>query len=169
MVKIKSNNSNSQKEFFIETKEGIFFLNESPFVWDIVPINENTFHCLYENKSFVAEIVKADHIEKSFILKINGKKYEYTAQSEMDLLLEKLGMQRSSRLKVDQLKAPMPGLIVDVRVSEGQKVMKGDILVILEAMKMENAIKAPAEATIKTICIKKGDSVEKNKLLIEFA
>ncbi|WP_448529058.1 biotin/lipoyl-containing protein [Raineya sp.] len=169
MVKVKSNNANSQKEFFVEAKEGKFFLNESPFAWDSVPINENTFHCLYENKSFVVEIVKADYSEKTFVLKINGKKYEFTAQSEMDLLLEKLGMQKSSGLKVGQLKAPMPGLIVDVRVSEGQKVAKGDVLIILEAMKMENAIKAPAEATIKAICIKKGDSVEKNKVLIEFA
>ncbi|PKQ70203.1 acetyl-CoA carboxylase biotin carboxyl carrier protein subunit [Raineya orbicola] len=169
MVKVKSNNANSQKEFLVEFREGKFFLNESPFTWDSVSINENTLHCLYENKSFVVEIVKADYLEKNFVLKINGKKYEYTAQTEMDLLLEKLGMQKSSGLRVGQLKAPMPGLIVDVRIAEGQQVQKGDVLLILEAMKMENAIKAPADATIKTICIKKGDSVEKNKVLIEFA
>jgi biotin carboxyl carrier protein len=62
----------------------------------------------------------------------------------------------------------MPGLIVSVNVQPGDVVAKGDSILILEAMKMENNIKSPGEGTIKAIKIGKGDRVEKNQILIEF-
>jgi biotin carboxyl carrier protein len=62
----------------------------------------------------------------------------------------------------------MPGLIVDLRVKAGDKVKPGDALLILEAMKMENMIKASAESIVKSVKVVKGDSVEKNQVLIEF-
>jgi biotin carboxyl carrier protein len=62
----------------------------------------------------------------------------------------------------------MPGLIIDLKVKQGDVVKAGDALLILEAMKMENIIKAPGEGTVKMIKAKKGDSVEKNQVLIEF-
>ncbi len=62
----------------------------------------------------------------------------------------------------------MPGLLLDIKVQEGQEVQKGEILLILEAMKMENVIKAPTDARIKHIKVQKGQTVEKNQLLIEF-
>jgi biotin carboxyl carrier protein len=79
-----------------------------------------------------------------------------------------MGLQGKSSAKINQLKAPMPGLIVDVRVAVGQKVSKGENLLVLEAMKMENIIKSPTEGTIKAIKVQKGENVEKNKILIEF-
>jgi biotin carboxyl carrier protein len=68
---------------------------------------------------------------------------------------------------VGDLKAPMPGLVVDIPVKEGDTVSKGDTLVILEAMKMENALKAVADATVKKIAVTKGQAVDKNTLLIQ--
>ncbi len=62
----------------------------------------------------------------------------------------------------------MPGLIIDLRVKDGDAVMPGDPLLILEAMKMENMIKASAAGIVKSVKVKKGDSVEKNQVLIEF-
>lgn len=64
-----------------------------------------------------------------------------------------------------QVKAPMPGSILDVRVQNGQKVNKGDVLVILEAMKMENEIKAPCAGTVAGVSVRKGDSVETQALI----
>ena len=64
-----------------------------------------------------------------------------------------------------QVKAPMPGAILDVRVQNGQKVKKGDVLVILEAMKMENEIQAPCDGTVAGVSVRKGDNVETQALI----
>ena len=86
----------------------------------------------------------------------------------MDELLEKLGMNKTSSSAIQDIKAPMPGLMIDIKVQEGHEVKIGDPLIILEAMKMENVIKSPREGTIKSIMVKKGQSVEKNQILIKF-
>jgi biotin carboxyl carrier protein len=69
---------------------------------------------------------------------------------------------------VNHIKAPMPGLIIDLRVKEGDVVKQNDPLIILEAMKMENVIKSPGDGTVKAVKVQKGNSVEKNQVLIEF-
>lgn len=63
----------------------------------------------------------------------------------------------------------MPGTIVNVKVAAGQKVAEGDVVVVLEAMKMENDIVAPCAGTIASIAVKKGDSVNSNDLLVVIA
>ena len=68
-----------------------------------------------------------------------------------------------------QVKAPMPGTILDVRVQNGQRVKKGAVLVILEAMKMENEIMAPCDGTITGVNVRKGDSVETQALICTIA
>lgn len=68
-----------------------------------------------------------------------------------------------------QIKAPMPGTILDVRVQAGQAVKKGQVLVILEAMKMENEILAPCDGKIASVNVRKGDSVETQALICTIA
>jgi biotin carboxyl carrier protein len=89
-------------------------------------------------------------------------------QDKFDLLLEKMGMNASASGKVNNIKAPMPGLIIDLRVKDGDLVKAGDPLLILEAMKMENIIKSPGEGVVKSVKVKKGAGVEKGQVLIEF-
>ena len=64
------------------------------------------------------------------------------------------------------VKAPMPGTILDIKVTAGAAVKKGDVLCILEAMKMENDICAPQDGTVDAVLVNKGDSVEVNAALI---
>lgn len=66
----------------------------------------------------------------------------------------------------EKVAAPMPGTIVSVNVSDGQAVKKGDVLVVLEAMKMENEIKAPKDGTITGISVNKGESVDTGATLV---
>ena len=66
-------------------------------------------------------------------------------------------------VKID---APMPGTVVSVAVSNGQSVKKGDVLVVLEAMKMENEIKAPQDGTVASVNCTKGESVDSGKTLL---
>lgn len=68
-----------------------------------------------------------------------------------------------------KVNAPMPGTILDVRVQNGAKVKKGDVLVILEAMKMENEIQAPCDGTVTSVSVRKGDSVETQALICTIA
>ena len=138
------------------------------FNWDIVQLSEGYFHILHDQKSYKAEVVKADNAAKTFTFKINNHIHTVEVKDKFDLLLEKLGMNNSSAGKVNSIKAPMPGLIIDMKVKAGDAVKAGDQLLILEAMKMENILKSPGEGIVKLVKVKKGDTVEKNQVLIEF-
>jgi len=158
----------NKRNFDITQNENGLIINGSFLPWDVAKLSEGRFHILINNKSYRAEVVKADPAAKSFSIKINGEIYLVELKDRFDMLLEKMGMKNGTAGKVNNIKAPMPGLIIDLRVKEGDKVMAGDALLILEAMKMENMIKASAEGIVKTVKVKKGDSVEKNQVLIEF-
>lgn len=140
----------------------------APAALDSIEIRQGAFHIIRNAVSYTAEVVRADYTEKTFLIRVNGVSYEVKVADKFDLLLQQLGMNTSTQSHMKDLKAPMPGLILDIPVTAGQAVQKGDPLVILEAMKMENIIKAPADGTVQSIKIKKGDSVEKNQILLTF-
>jgi len=156
------------KNFEVVPDEGQFVINGEPFQWDLKAISDGHFHILYKNKSYNAEVVKADRASKTFQLKINNKLHTVEVKDKFDLLLEKMGMTNSASAKINNVKAPMPGLVIDLKVKSGDTVKAGDPLLILEAMKMENILKSPADAVVKNVKVKKGDSVEKGQVLIEF-
>ncbi len=165
MIKATINNSSV---FEISGSSQKRFIDQQEYIWDVVKVGDKYFHIIKDNQSYRAEVVLADYHTKSFIIKINGVKYEVKLKDKFDLLLEKMGFNNSAILEVKDIKAPMPGLIIDIKVEEGIVVKKGDPLIILEAMKMENIIKSPGEGVVKKIQVKKGDSVEKNQILIQF-
>ena len=156
------------KVFEIGSEDGSWAVDGNPLDWNVTSLGDGHFHILYKGKGYRAEVTKADQESKTVELKINGRKYSVQLRDKFDLLLEKMGMNNSGVGKINVLKAPMPGLIIDLRVKVGQTVKPGDPLLVLEAMKMENIIKAQGEGTVKQLKIKKGDTVEKNQLLIEF-
>ncbi|MBO0933466.1 biotin/lipoyl-containing protein [Fibrella aquatilis] len=143
-------------------------LNEQPYAWDLSKLAHSQFHILKNDRSFSVEVLSVEAATKTVRLKINGHIQEVQVKDRFDLLLEKMGMSNAAVGKVNNIKAPMPGLIVGISIQPGDVVAKGDIVLILEAMKMENAIKAPGDGTVKAIKIQKGDRVEKGQVLIEF-
>lgn len=138
------------------------------FTWDIVELSDGYFHILYDKKSYKAEVVKADRAAKTFTFKINNHLHTGEVKDKFDLLLEKLGMNNGAAGKVNNIKAPMPGLIIDLKVKAGDTVKAGDPLLVLEAMKMENILKSAGDGVVKSVKVKKGDTVEKSQVLIEF-
>ena len=157
-----------KNSFEIQPSDEGFQVNGQPVQCDKVEVTPGYFHIILNNKSYKAEVVKADHVAKSFSIKVNGRVYPVLLKDKFDLLLEKMGMNNAAASKALVIKAPMPGLVIDLKVKAGDEVKQGDPLLILEAMKMENILKSPGGGIVKTIKTKKGDSVEKNQVLIEF-
>jgi biotin carboxyl carrier protein len=133
---------------------------------DMIPLGANNYHVLLNNQSFHCELLEINREEKKLLIQINERSYEVQLIDEYDDLLAELGMDAASRGGAEDLKAPMPGLVLSIDVEVGQEVQKGDALLILEAMKMENVLKASGPATIQSIEIEKGQAVEKNQVLI---
>jgi biotin carboxyl carrier protein len=158
----------NNKELEITTDDDKLQINGEDLDWDVVQIHEGYFHILLKNKSYRAEVVKIDPATKSFVWKINNRSYTVHLKDRFDILLEKMGMSHTAGSKINSIKAPMPGLIIDLKVKTGDPVQQGNPLLILEAMKMENIIKSPGDGVVKSVKVKKGDSVEKNQVLIEF-
>ena len=149
--------------------KGAIAVNGEPFTWDIVALGQGRYHVLLDGRSYSAEVVGADYATKTFQLKIDGRLLDVQAKDRFDLLLDKLGMSNATASKVNELKAPMPGLIVDIRVEPGQTVQKGDPLLVLEAMKMENILKAPTDGTVGSIKVTLRDNVTKGQVLVQFS
>ncbi|GHE65888.1 MULTISPECIES: acetyl-CoA carboxylase biotin carboxyl carrier protein subunit [Roseivirga] len=143
-------------------------INGSPINWSIHKKTNNKHLIIKDHKTFKAEILKLDQATKTAEIKINKQIYTVQLKDKMDVLLESMGIDMSAVQAVNDLKAPMPGLVLDILVEEGKEVKKGDPLLILEAMKMENVLKAAGDGSIKSVEVKKGDSVEKNQVLIKF-
>ena len=135
---------------------------------DALQISESKFHVLEQNKSYNAEITKADFNKKLYDVKINNNIYHVNISNHLDTLIKEMGFAIGSAKHIDSIKAPMPGLILEINVTINQKVKEDTPLLILEAMKMENIITSPRDGIIKSISVSKGDAVEKNQLLIEF-
>lgn len=148
------------KQFEIEIDQ------DKPIDWDIQTIKKDTFHIIKNHQSYKAEIIDADLESKKVHLKINGKIFEVEVKDKMDLLLEKLGMSSQLTRKVNDIKAPMPGLVLDIKVKPGDTIQKGEGVIVLEAMKMENLLKSPGDGVVKSIDVKEGEAVEKNQVLI---
>jgi len=136
--------------------------------WDIQKLRDGYYHIVYQDKSYTAELVSLDKGEKEFEFTISGHTLKVKVQDRFDLLLDKLGMADLASTAAADLKAPMPGLVLDIMVSPGQEVKKGEAILILEAMKMENVLKAPGDGTVQSVQVVKGDSVEKNQVMIQF-
>ncbi|TYA71643.1 acetyl-CoA carboxylase biotin carboxyl carrier protein subunit [Seonamhaeicola marinus] len=135
---------------------------------DTLQISESKFHILEEHKSFQADIQSSNFNSKNYNVIVNGNTYNVQISDQLDVLINEMGFALGSTKHVNSIKAPMPGLILDINVKEGQEVEEDTPLLILEAMKMENVITSPRNGVIKSITAKKGDAVEKNELLIEF-
>ena len=145
-----------------------FLINGKNFTIDYSEISSGYFHFIKDHQSITAEVVSHDLKAKTFTIKVNGNLHTVVLQDKMDLLLEKMGISKLDDDTLKDIKAPMPGLILDILVKEGQEIQKGDQLMILEAMKMENVLKSSGEGVVKSIEVKKGQSVEKNEVLINF-
>lgn len=157
----------NKNTFIIDPAKGT--LNNTPVTMLLNPLPDGGFMVQLNQRQIVADVVSIDKQQKTVTLRMLSQKVTVQLKEPVDLLLEQLGMQKSNVRKINQLKAPMPGLVVRILVEEGQTIKAGEPLLVLEAMKMENVFKAPADVVIKQIKVSEKQAVEKNTEMITFA
>ena len=160
-----------KKEFNVDLDKGLNsgVIDGDSFDWDVVKVRDNSYSIIKDNKVYNVEVLSLNPEEKTFFIKVDGITYQLNAKDKYDELLHSLGMDNLASKKVSDLKAPMPGLVLEIAVEVGQEVAKGDTLLILEAMKMENIIKSPTDGVIKSLSVSQSETVEKNQLILNFA
>lgn len=146
--------------------EGIL-LDQQPVNADIAQLNQHHYHIIKDGRSYDVEILDFDAVSKDIKIAVNGQIFELKPKDELDILLQQMGMGKAKQDKMDIVKAPMPGLVLKILVEPGQHIQKGDSLIVLEAMKMENIIKATGAGIVKSIPVNLKDAVDKNQILIE--
>ena len=125
--------------------------------------NQPIYSLIINGKSYEASVCLS---EETWDVLLLGQLYRVRVVDEHDRLLrESVGKLVASHTEY-LLKSPMPGLIISIPVREGQRVNRGDVLVILESMKMQNELKSPRQGKIDRICVKIGENVDQNQLLL---
>lgn len=142
-------------------------LNEKTIDLDLVQIAPDKYHVIQDNQSYNLYVLEKDLVNKTFKIKVNDQIFDLNLEDPLDQQLAKMGLSKAANEKIDKIVAPMPGLVLNILVQPGQEVKKGDSLIILEAMKMENVIKSAGTGIVKRIAVQQKDAVEKNQLLIE--
>jgi len=130
--------------------------------------NETFFKIYYQGKTFFGEVLHADTENGKLDVKVNHRKFSLTRELPIHSLLSELGLDKVATRKLNELRAPMPGKVLAVLVNPGDEVQVGDSLVTLEAMKMENVIKAEGIGVVKALHVQVNDTAEKGALLISF-
>ncbi len=158
-----------KKEFFqVKVNDFDFsFTKEEIEKLDFIQDSSFSFNLIKQHRSVSALVTDSNIPEKKFNIEIEGENFEVAIKNELDIKLDQMGFSAVSTKHVKEIKAPMPGLVLEIDVKEGQQVNEGDKLLILEAMKMENSIVIHTAATIKNIIVKAGQAVEKGQVLIE--
>ena len=165
MYQVKTNQS---APVSIQFEGATPFMNGAAQNWDLLKINKDNYHIIKDDKTYKVSIVLYNEIEKTLHLRINNRLYTVEVKDRFDILLQEMGMDQLATQKANDLKAPMPGLVLRVLVEEQQVVKKGDSLILLEAMKMENVLLATQDGVIAEVMAAKGESLAVDQQILRF-
>src|ERR1044072_4074926 len=140
--------------------------NETTVDWSAKRLPAGSYSILMDGRSYTAQVLKIGREAKMVTLEIDHQQYEVAIEEPIAQLLAPMGIKDALTHKVNDIKAPMPGLVLKVLVEPGQTIHKGDPVLVLEAMKMENVFKSAADAIVKAIKVAPGTAVEKGEVLI---
>lgn len=153
----------NNQQFEIEiNKDGTLTVNGEKREADFLPISGSLYSIIKDNRSL--ELAIEDAPDSKYEILMEGRLYEGMVLDERAMMM----MNRKGGLTLDSgdVNSPMPGLIVEVTVNEGDTVTQGQTVVILESMKMQNELKAPRDGVVQSVSVSQGQSVEKNALLL---
>ena len=160
--------TNGNKSFLVKANEFEFTFTEDEIASiDLIKNSDTEFNLLKGHRSVNAKLIEPNNNGKALRIEVEGEQFEVEIREELDLMLEKMGFNNVSTAHTKEIKAPMPGLVLEIAVTAGQEVKEGDKILILEAMKMENSIVAHSNARVKKINVKAGQPVDKGQVLVE--
>jgi glutaconyl-CoA/methylmalonyl-CoA decarboxylase subunit gamma len=122
-------------------------------------------YILWKNRKYPVEIVRSS--QNKYEILFNDISYTFTVETPFSLERKKVLSSRRGKVEQEIIKAPMPGKIIDVLVREGSTVLRGEPVVILEAMKMQNEILSPVNGVIVKVSAKANTNVMKDDVLVE--
>jgi acetyl/propionyl-CoA carboxylase alpha subunit len=134
---------------------------------DLLWLSPGQINLVKDHQSVNAKIIQSDTSGKNMTIEMEGNSFAVQIKDELVQQLEKMGFGTAANKIIKEIKAPMPGLVLEIAVADGQEVKAGDKILILEAMKMENSILINSQAKIKRIAVTTGQAVEKGQVLVE--
>lgn len=156
------------KTFQVKVNEFIFLFTEKEIAEaDLIQSAPGEYNLIRNHRSVNTKLINCDATAKKSKIEVDGEFYAVEIKDELDQMLDTMGFSNVSAKHEKEIKAPMPGLVLDVAVHVGQEVHEGERVLILEAMKMENSITTHCTAVIKKILVEKGQPVEKGQILVE--
>jgi biotin carboxyl carrier protein len=158
----------SQKTYRVKANEFSFSLDNADIAAiDLVQKSPTSFNLIKDHRSVNVLLIDSDASGKKMTLEVDGEIFDVDIKDDLDQMLDKMGFGAASAKQIKEIKAPMPGLVLEINVSDGEEVTEGHKILILEAMKMENVILVHTNAKIKKIIVSAGQAVEKGQVLVE--
>jgi len=140
-------------------------IDDKKYNYDFKFLNDNVIILRVNDKNYFMTLNTNE--EEGYIeVNLGSKVYKLFCKSDLEIMIEKMSNGKPDNKTRKEIYSPMPGIITKLNVRDGQKVARGEVLLVLEAMKMENEIKAVKDCVIKKINVEALKSVEKNELLI---
>ena len=141
-----------------------FLIDGKPYDVDIVMAENGSCSILHNGNSYNAELIRGEG-GKNYDVNMFYRSYHVDV---VDTQAKYLRMRKNNdERQSDKIVAPMPGKVVSIPVSVGDKLNAGDIAIVLEAMKMQSNYKVTSDCTVKNILVAEGDAVQDNQTLIE--
>ncbi|MFM8322660.1 MAG: biotin/lipoyl-containing protein [Chloroflexota bacterium] len=153
------------REFVIEIlDDATVQVNGKTYTIDFDSIcDQPVYSLLLDGRSYEGYVYPG---EEDWQVLLHGRFYPARVEDELARLLRQATSGEMGEQAEFQLRAPMPGLVVSVAVAEGQAVSKGQVLAILESMKMQNELKSPRDGTVGRVRVQPGDSVEQRQVML---
>jgi len=160
--------SESTKTFKVKANDFVFFFDQATIdAADFFKKSPDEFNLIMDHRSVNGRLLEADINGKKIKLEVDGASFDMEIKDPLDQMLDSMGFSSASTKHIKEIKAPMPGLVLEIAIKEGQEVKEGDRILIREAMKMENSIMIQSNAVIKRIAVTTGQAVDKGQVLVE--
>ena len=158
----------NNKSFAVKVNDFKFqFYSEDLSQLNIVKHSTTEYNLIKNNRSVNARILDSGDAGKRLRVEVDGEVFDVEIKDDLDQMLDKMGFGAAVVKQIKEIKAPMPGLVLEINVAAGDEVVEGQKILILEAMKMENSILITANAKIKKVVVSPGQAVDKGQVLVE--